>query len=62
MTIQEQYANFNPYTLGNFFIASYKGKLGVFHSYVDTGLCYGYRETLSECEKLLEQLKEQYKC
>ena len=56
----EQYKNFNPYSLGKFFIACHKGKIGVFHSYVDTGLCYGYRDTLEEAEELVKELNKKY--
>ena len=60
MTITEQFQDFNYYTLGNFFVAYHKGKIGVFHSYVDTGFCYGYRDTLEEAEKLRDELNEKH--
>lgn len=62
MTITEKFQKFNYYSLGTFFVAVYKGKIGVFHSYVDVGFCHGYRDTLEEAEKFRDELNSKYGC
>ena len=60
MSIENQYNNLNFYSLGEFFVAEYNGKFGIFHSYVDTGFCYGEVETYNQAEKLKEKIIKKY--
>lgn len=60
MTVAEQFQTFNFYSLGKFFISWQKGRFGVYHSYVDTGFCYGSGNTLEEAERVLKELNEKY--